>query len=76
MDLKIIEPSGEVFKYHSSCTQLLAFVLEQATGETISEYTSEKLWKPLGAKHPALWNTDVQDGDEKAFCCINSNARD
>lgn len=76
MDLKVIEPSGEVFKYHSSCTQLLAFVLEQATGKTISDYTSEKLWKPIGAKHPALWNTDVQDGDEKAFCCINSNARD
>lgn len=76
MNLKVIEPSGEVFKYHSSCTQLLAFVLEQATGKTISEYISEKLWKPIGAKHPALWNTDVQDGDEKAFCCINSNARD
>ena len=76
MNLKVIEPSGEVFKYHSSCTQLLAFVLEQATGKTISEYTSEKLWKPMGAKHPALWNTDVQGGDEKAFCCINSNARD
>ena len=41
MNLKVIEPSGEVFKYHSSCTQLLAFVLEQATGKTISEYTSE-----------------------------------
>lgn len=76
MNLKVVEPSGEVFKYHSSCAQLLAFVLEQATGKTISEYTSEKLWKPMGAKHPALWNTDVQGGDEKAFCCINSNARD
>ena len=30
----------------------------------------------MGAKHPALWNTDTEGGDEKAFCCINSNARD
>ena len=30
----------------------------------------------MGAKHPALWNTDVESGDEKGFCCINSNARD
>ena len=30
----------------------------------------------MGAKHPALWNTDAEGGDEKAFCCINSNARD
>jgi CubicO group peptidase (beta-lactamase class C family) len=54
----------------------LTFVLEAVTEKTISEYASEKLWKPLGAKHPALWNTDVEGGDEKGFCCINSNARD
>ena len=76
LDLKVIEPSGKVFKYHSSCTQLLAFVLEEATGVSINEYASAKLWKPFGAKHSAFWNTDVEHGDEKAFGCINSNARD
>ena len=74
--LKVVETPGKVFKYHSSCTQLLTFIVEAATGKTISEYASEKLWKPMGAKHPALWNTDVEGGDEKGFCCINSNARD
>ena len=74
--LKVVDTPGKVFKYHSSCTQLLTFIVEAATGETISEYASEKLWKPMGAKHPALWNTDVEGGDEKGFCCINSNARD
>lgn len=76
MNLKQIKLPGKTFEYHSSCTQLLAFILEKATSMTISEYASEKLWKPMGFKHPALWNTDKQDGDEKAFCCINSNARD
>ncbi len=74
--LKVIETPGKVFKYHSSCTQLLTFVVEEATGKTISEYASEKLWQPMGAKHPALWNTNTEGGDEKGFCCINSNARD
>ena len=74
--LKVVETPGKVFKYHSSCSQLLAFIVEKATDITISEYASEKLWKPIGAKHPALWNIDKKDGDEKAFCCINSNARD
>ena len=74
--LKSTEAPGKVFKYHSSCTQLLAFITEKATGQTLSEYASKKLWKPMGAKHPALWNTDTEGGDEKAFCCINSNARD
>ena len=76
MGLKVVEATGKVFKYHSSCSQLLAFIVEEATDKTISEYASEKLWKPIGAKHPALWNIDKKDGDEKAFCCINSNARD
>ena len=75
-NLKSIDSPGKVFKYHSSSTQLLAFLVEKATGKTVSKYASEKLWKPMGAKHPALWNTDTEDGDEKAFCCINSNARD
>jgi len=75
-NLKSIDSPGKVFKYHSSCTQLLAFLVEKATGKTVSKYASEKLWKPMGAKHPALWNTDTEDGNEKAFCCINSNARD
>ena len=30
----------------------------------------------MGAKHSALWSTDTKEGDEKGFCCINSNARD
>ena len=76
VNLTSSETPGKVFKYHSSCTQLLSFIVENSTGKSINEYTSEKLWKPMGAKHPALWNTDTEGGDEKAFCCINSNARD
>jgi len=76
MNLKVIETPGKVFKYYSCNTQLLAFILESTTGKSINEYASEKLWIPMGAKHRALWNTDKKEGDEKAFCCINSNARD
>lgn len=74
--LTVIEVPGKTFKYHSSCTQLLTFILEAATEKTISEYSSEKLWAPMGAKQPALWSTDVDGGNEKGFCCLNSNARD
>ena len=76
LDLKSVASPGNIFKYHSSCTQLLGFILEEATGKKISEYASEKLWKPIGAKHPALWSKDTKLGDVKTFCCMNSNARD
>jgi CubicO group peptidase (beta-lactamase class C family) len=73
---KVTEESGKVFKYLSGNSELLAFILMKATGKTLSEYMSEKLWKPLGAKNDALWSLDSKDGMEKAYCCFNSNALD
>ncbi|HBS88308.1 MAG: serine hydrolase [Bacteroidetes bacterium GWF2_38_335] len=76
LKLKTIEEPGKVFKYLSGNTQLLAMILQKATGKNISDYASEKLWKPLGAKNDALWCLDEEEGMEKAYCCFNSNARD
>ncbi|HET6991165.1 MAG TPA: serine hydrolase, partial [Bacteroidia bacterium] len=73
---KLNATPGEKFKYLSGNTQLLGFVLKKATGKTVADYASEKLWIPIGCEHPAFWCLDHKDGDEKAFCCINSNARD
>ncbi|HEY0029382.1 MAG TPA: serine hydrolase [Bacteroidia bacterium] len=67
---------GKVFKYLSGNSVLLAFVLKEATGKPVSEYFSEKLWKPLGAKNNATWSLDHENGTEKAYCCFNSNAPD
>ena len=64
------------FKYLSGNTQLLSFVLKEATGKTVSEYFSEKIWSKIGTKNDALWSLDEEDGFEKAFCCFNSNALD
>jgi len=67
---------GQTFEYQSGNTQLLSFLLQKATGMSVSDYASRKLWKPLGADNAASWSLDRTDGFEKAFCCINSNARD
>jgi CubicO group peptidase (beta-lactamase class C family) len=75
-NLKVIDEPGYTFNYQSANQLVLAYILQKATGKTISEYASEKLWKPLGAKHDALWSIDKKDGLEKAYCCFNSNARD
>ncbi len=77
LDLEVVEPPGEEFKYLSGNTQLLAMVLEKATGMTVSDYLSQSFWKPLGMENNALWQLDsYESGMEKAFCCIASNARD
>ncbi|CAI8221150.1 MAG: 6-aminohexanoate-dimer hydrolase [Flavobacteriaceae bacterium] len=68
---------GQTFNYQSGTTQLLGMVIKRATGKKLSDYLSEKLWKPMGAEHPALWQLDSDEsGMEKAFCCLASNARD
>ncbi len=74
--LEVEEKSGSEFKYLSGNTQLLAMVVEAATGKPMAEYVSDKFWKPMGAVNKALWCLDDEDGMEKAYCCFNSNARD
>ncbi|NOU60466.1 serine hydrolase domain-containing protein [Marinifilum caeruleilacunae] len=75
-DQQLIEEPGIRFRYQSGNTQLLAFIVEEATGETISKYAERTLWKPMHAVNTALWSLDKKDGDEKSFCCFNTNARD
>lgn len=74
--VKIVAEPGTMHSYKSGDTELLGLVLRKATGRSLSAYASEKLWQPIGAEHPALWSTDRDNGNEKAFCCFNSNARD
>lgn len=75
-DYTVTEKPGETWRYLGGNTLILSFILEKATGVTLSEYMSEKVWKPIGAKNDALWNLDHKDGVEKAYCCFYSNARD
>jgi CubicO group peptidase (beta-lactamase class C family) len=75
-NLDIMEKPGVRYYYRSIDTELLAMIVESATGRSISDYCSEKFWKKMGAKHDALWSLDAKEGMEKAFCCFNSNARD
>lgn len=72
----IKDEPGKEFVYVSGATQLLAMVIEKATGTTLSDYVSQKFWKPMGAENEALWQLDEEDGIEKAYCCFASNARD
>ncbi|AWG24620.1 serine hydrolase domain-containing protein [Flavobacterium kingsejongi] len=76
LGLKVIEEPGKKFKYLSGNTELLAMVIEKATGKYLSDYVSDNFWKPMGAENDALWQIDDPGGIEKAYCCIASNARD
>ncbi|MEO6134465.1 MAG: serine hydrolase, partial [Ginsengibacter sp.] len=75
--LKIEMPSGEKFNYQSINTFLLGIALERVTGRSLSEYLSEKLWKPAGMEYSATWTIDSKaHHQEIAFAGVNATARD
>ncbi|MEW5846397.1 MAG: serine hydrolase [Bacteroidota bacterium] len=76
LNQRVVKEPGKLFEYRSGDTQLLSLIIEKATGKTLSDYASEKIWTKVGAEHDALWCLDRKDGVEKAFCCFNTNARD
>lgn len=77
LGVKVTEQPGQSYRYLSGNTQLLGMVIEKATGQNLSGYLSESFWRPLGAENQAFWQIDSEEnGLEKAYCCIASNARD
>ncbi|WNB18059.1 serine hydrolase domain-containing protein [Marivirga arenosa] len=75
-ELKMDGEPAQEFAYKSINTQILAEILEAATGQSVSDYATNRLWRKIGAEHDALWSLDRAGGMEKAFCCFNSTARD
>ena len=73
---KVVSEPGKEWTYLGGNTIILGFIIEKVTGQTISEYFSDKIWKKIGAKNEALWTLDHKNGTEKAYCCFYSNARD
>ncbi|MGB1312327.1 MAG: serine hydrolase domain-containing protein [Bizionia paragorgiae] len=77
LGLKMDKEPGTAFKYASGDTQMLAMVIEKATGKKLYDYLTESFWKPLGSENETLWQVDSDDHDlVKAYCCIASNAKD
>jgi CubicO group peptidase (beta-lactamase class C family) len=62
------EPGG-TWTLQSADPQLLALVLEQATGERYASYLSEAVWRRIGAADAWLW-LDRAGGTPHADCCM------
>lgn len=73
---RLVRKPGQLFRYQSGNSQLLGFIVEEATGMGLNEYAEEKIWKKIGANHDFYWSLDKEGGDEKAFCCMYATARD
>jgi CubicO group peptidase (beta-lactamase class C family)/AcrR family transcriptional regulator len=70
------DPPGARWAYKDSDTQLLAWVLERATGKTLAAQLEESVWRRIGTEHDASWDLDHGNGSENAASGLNATARD
>jgi len=68
-------PAGSKWVYKTGETNLIGVLVSSATGKTLSDYLSEKLWKPFGMEQDAVWMLGPT-GHEISGCCISASLRD
>jgi len=70
-------PAGERFNYSTFDAQILGWVLEAATGQTMAAYASERLWSHIGADRDAYyWLTRARPRTAISAGSFNATARD
>ncbi|MFC3125454.1 serine hydrolase domain-containing protein [Pseudoroseomonas globiformis] len=55
---------GTVFRYNTGDTYLLGCLLSAATGETLADYMSRKIWVPCGMEQDAFYTLESDGGQE------------
>jgi len=66
---------GTRWQYNTGETNLIGVLVAKATGKSLSEYLSEKVWKPYGMAQDAVWILN-DGGKEIGGCCISATTRD
>jgi CubicO group peptidase (beta-lactamase class C family) len=69
-------PPGTRFLYSSGETYLLGALVTAATGRSLSEYLSERIWAHFGMEADGYWTLDAPDGQELASGGCNFTLRD
>ena len=54
---------------------MIGVLVSEATGKNLSDYLTEKVWKPYGMEKDAVWMTG-STGHEIAGCCISATLHD
>jgi len=73
---KLSKVPGSNWEYKNIDSELLGWVIENATESTVSDLVHKYLWEPMGAEFDAYWSLDTKNGVEKASSSFNACARD
>ena len=61
--------------YKTGETNLIGVLVSSATGKSLADYLSEKVWKPFGMGQDATWLLG-STGHEISGCCVQAATRD
>ncbi len=75
LSLEQERPHGGAFSYRSIETDVVAWVLERAAGQSLAQLTSKLLWQPIGAERDAYFTVD-KAGTALADGGFNATLRD
>jgi CubicO group peptidase (beta-lactamase class C family) len=74
--LKRAAAPGKKFNYNTVETILAGLILKNAIRKPLSEYLSEKIWKPFGMHSEANWVKLRSLDVENRGCCVSATLRD
>lgn len=69
-------PAGSVFNYNTGETHIAGALLRAATGKSLAQYLSEKIWQPAGMEADAHWLLMLPGDAEFGGCCLSATLRD
>lgn len=75
LNLPLDHEPGTVFHYANAVSQLLALVIETATGTPYADFLSETVWQPISASDALVWNNEP-DGFPRAYTALLATAED
>ena len=73
--LKREVPPGTKWVYKTGETNLIGVLVSSATKKNLSDYLSEKVWRPFGMEQNASWLLG-STGHEISGCCMQASTRD
>lgn len=72
---RVAEP-GTRYNYSTGETQVVGALVAAATGTTVSDYLSQKIWSKVGMESDASWWLDATDGLEIGGSGLSATLRD
>lgn len=74
--LKFAENKKDQWNYSTGETDLLGILIQKATGKSLSDYLSEKIWKTWGMESEAYWLADECSGLNLGGSGLSATLRD